>query len=70
MAKKRIPIAEAKRVCENQKVDQVIILAWDKDSGTTHIVTYGKTKADCKQAAQGGKKIASLLKLDQKATLP
>ena len=51
----RIPIAEARRVAERQQCRQVIIVAWD--GMATHVVTYGITKHDCKQAAIGGEKI-------------
>jgi len=55
----RIPIAEAKRVADNQKCKQVIIVAWDGQ--LTHIVTYGIDKEQCRQAALGGDKIAEFL---------
>lgn len=46
---KRIPIAEAKRVAEAHGLRQVVLLGYDGDK--THIVTYGITPEDCRQAA-------------------
>lgn len=50
----RIPIARAKSIAEQHDLDQVIVVAWDAKAGMTHVVTYGKTLADCEQAAKGG----------------
>lgn len=47
---KRVPIAAAKRVAEEQGFKQVVIIGWDGDN--THVVTYGVTKKDCAQAAK------------------
>jgi len=47
---KRIPIATAKAVAEKHDLSQVLVIGWDGVS--THVVTYGKTKADCAAAAQ------------------
>lgn len=54
---KRIPITAAKRIAEQYLQDQVILITFDKTTGLTHVVTYGKTKEDCDQAAQGGNKL-------------
>lgn len=51
---KRIPINAAKDIGENYAYSQVIIVAWDKDTGTTHVTTWGKSLSDCEQAAIGG----------------
>lgn len=48
----RIPIAAAKRIAEEFGQRQVVLVTWDGE--TTHVVTYGKSVADCEQAAQGG----------------
>lgn len=58
---KRIPITSAKSLAEAFKCQQVIVLAWD--GKLTHLVTYGVTKEDCRQAADGGKLIAKFLEL-------
>ena len=47
---KRVPISAAKRVAEEQGFRQVVIVGYDGER--VHVVTYGKTKADCKSAAQ------------------
>lgn len=50
---KRIPIAAAKRIADEFECSQVIVLAFDAQ-GATHVVTYGRTRKDCEQAAEGG----------------
>lgn len=45
----RLPVSAAEKVCKEYKCKQVIIVAWDGER--THVVTYGITKLDCKQAA-------------------
>lgn len=49
---KRIPVQRAKDIANKHSLRQVILLAWDGER--THIVTYGKGKDDCAQAAAGG----------------
>ncbi len=49
---KRVPIKAAKQIAEQHSCRQVIVMAWDGER--THIVTYGKGKDDCAQAAAGG----------------
>jgi len=56
---KRIPIAEARRVAEAQGLSQVILVGWDGEA--THVVTYGRSQADCEQAARGGNLIKKAL---------
>jgi hypothetical protein len=46
---KRIPIAEARRVAEAHGLTQVVLLGFDGER--VHVVTYGATKEDCRQAA-------------------
>lgn len=59
---KRIPITAAKRLAVEQDCLQVIVLAFDRE-GRTHVVTYGVDPTHRKQAAKGGKKIATFLGL-------
>lgn len=47
---KRIPIATAKLVAEKHALSQVLLIGWDGER--VHLVTYGKTKADCEAAAK------------------
>lgn len=56
---KRIPIAVARRIADAQRQRQVIVVTWDGE--TTHVVTYGKTLEDCRQAAEGGNRIKRAL---------
>jgi hypothetical protein len=56
---KRIPIAVAKRIAEEQGCSQVIVLAFDGE--LTHVVTYGKTLMDCAQAAEGGNRMKRVM---------
>lgn len=58
---KRIPIKAAKEFADKFEKDQVIILSWDKKTGSTWVTTYGKTKKDCEQAAHGGNEIKRML---------
>ena len=65
---KRIPIAAARRLAQEQKCKQVIVLAWDGE--LTHVVTYGIDPTNCKQAAQGGEKIRQFLGLQTTTSTP
>lgn len=47
---KRIPIATAKKVAEIHNLKQVLLIGWDGER--VHVVTYGKTKADCEAASK------------------
>lgn len=51
---KRIPIKDAKEIGNKHGYSQVIIVAWDGDTGIESVCTWGKTLQDCKQAADGG----------------
>jgi len=62
---KRIPIRVVKDIAREFKLDQVIMVAYERDAKKeehmTHVVTYGKTKVDCLQAAQGGNVVKKAL---------
>ena len=47
---KRIPISTAKLVAEKHNLNQVLLIGYDGE--LVHVVTYGKTKADCEAAAK------------------
>lgn len=47
---KRIPIATARKVAEQHNLKQVLLIGYDGER--VHVVTYGKTKADCDAAAK------------------
>lgn len=49
---KRIPIAAAKRLAADLGLRQVIIVAHDGERA--HVVTYGKSREDCRLAAESG----------------
>ena len=51
---KRIPIAVAKRVAHECGLSQIILVGWNEDTKSMHVVTYGRTLKDCEQAAKGG----------------
>lgn len=57
----RIPIARAKAIADEYRLHQVIVVAWDGATGTTHVVTYGSTFRDCEQAAIGGNRVKKAL---------
>ena len=46
----RIPIRTAQAVAEMHDLTQVLLIGWDGER--VHVVTYGKTKADCAAAAK------------------
>lgn len=50
MANTRIPISAAKAVSDRYALKQVLLIGWD--GKRVHVVTYGKTKADCDAAAK------------------
>ena len=51
---KRIPIKDAKEIGNKHGYSQVIVVAWDEETGTTSVCTWGKSLKDCEQAAAGG----------------
>ncbi len=66
MKYKRIPVSAAKEIAQKYDKNQVIILTWDEAHGMTHVTTYGVDKKQCKQAADGGKRIVEFLGLRPK----
>ncbi len=61
MAYQPIPVSEAKDLAEKYGKDQVLIFAYDRESGRMHTTTYGKSAEDKLQAAQGGDRVAEIL---------
>jgi len=52
---KRIPIAAAKRICQEYGYDQVVIYARKEgEDGKTWVTTYGRNAEHCKKAARSG----------------
>ncbi len=51
---KRIPISDAKTIGKKHGYNQVIIVAWDENTGITSVCTWGKTLKDCDLAARSG----------------
>jgi len=62
---KRLPIQAAKDVAAKYDQDQVILITWDREEGLTHTVSYGKTEADCGQAAVGANILREALKFPE-----
>ena len=58
---KPIPINEAEYISKKYTKSQVIIVTWDKKFGKTHVTTYGRSKKDCIEAAQGGNMVKKAL---------
>lgn len=50
----RIPISAAKEIADRYGQNQVVVVTFDKSTGLTHVVTYGKSVEECTQAAEGG----------------
>lgn len=59
---KRIPILTAKDIADHYGYSQVIIHAFDAETGIQHVTTFGKSLSDCDNAAKGGNAIKKLLK--------
>ncbi len=57
MTAKRLPIKCARDIGRTVGVDQVVVLAWSRKTGLTHVVTWGRTLEDCDQAAQGANRM-------------
>ena len=63
---KRIPIRVAKKIADDLGYTQVIIHAYDGESGIQSVCTFGKSLSDCDNAAKGGNAIKKLLGWDEK----
>lgn len=61
MNTKKIPISAAKEISKKYGQTHVIIVTWDREDNRSHVVTYGKSVDDCKQAAQGGNLVKKAL---------
>lgn len=51
---KRIPVSAAAEIGKKFNKDQVIVVAWDLETGETWVTTWGSNKVQCVQAAEGG----------------
>jgi hypothetical protein len=58
---RKIPITAAKAIANNYGYTQVIIHAFDGETGIQSVATFGKTLDDCKNAADGGNVIKRLM---------
>lgn len=56
-----IPILAAKEIAAVFDKNQVIIVTWDEAFGMMHVTTYGRTKEESIQAAEGGNFIKAAL---------
>lgn len=50
----RIPITAAKNISKEYQFPEVVIFAYDPETGKQHVTTYGATKAQCIDAAKAG----------------
>lgn len=64
---KPIPINWAKKIAEDLGYTQVIIHGYDGNSGIQHVTTFGKSLADCGNAAKGGNVIKNMLGFSREA---
>ena len=62
----KIPISEAKRVCEKYNARVVMIVGWEDTKGETCIATYGETKRECSWAGVLADKFAQFIGLQKK----
>jgi hypothetical protein len=54
MKNKKIPISAAKEISKKYGFPEIIIFAYDPETGMQHITTYGKTREYCVDAAKAG----------------
>jgi hypothetical protein len=57
---RRIPIKAARDVSRAYACTQVIILAQEAD-GRAHVVTYGRSREDCRLAAEAGNNLKRIM---------
>ena len=50
----RIPIKAAKKISTDYNWPEVVIFAYDPETGSQHVTSYGKTLEQCKDAARAG----------------
>lgn len=46
----KLPVSAAKQVADRHDLRQCLLIGWDGEQ--VHVVTYGKTKRDCENAAR------------------
>lgn len=51
---KPIPISAAKKISKDSNYPEIVIFAYDPESGMQHVTTYGATVEQCKDAAKAG----------------
>jgi len=51
---KHIPISAAKRISIECEYPEIVIFAYDPETGMQHVTTYGRTKEHCIDAARAG----------------
>lgn len=54
MKNKKIPIQAAKNISSKYEYPEVVIFAYDLETGKQHVTTYGKSKEQCIDAAKAG----------------
>jgi hypothetical protein len=57
----RIPVSDARALGKKHGVSHVVVIAYDEDSETEHVVTWGKTPSKCRDAAMQGQSIKEYL---------
>ena len=61
MKNKKIPISAAKTISKDYEFPQVVIFAYDPETGKQHVTTYGKSLRDCDSAAKAGNSLKKFL---------
>lgn len=61
MSRKSLPISAVKELGQKYGYTQIVIHAYDGETGTESVATWGKSKADCENAAHGGNAVKKLL---------
>lgn len=54
MKNKRIPISAARKISHDYNYPEIVIFAYDPETGMQHVITYGRTKEHCIDAARAG----------------
>lgn len=58
---KKVPVEVAEKFLKENGFDMVVVMAYTKDDDMRHVLSYGKTKEDCKNAAKSANWVKAAL---------
>lgn len=61
-----IPVWDVAMLASKFKLDRVVVVGYKDREGTVHLVTWGKTLEDCKQAAESGNYIRDIIGISRR----